>query len=159
MSATSDGQVRGGLTGGLIMGGLLLGAVLAASLPLIAAVLVVDALPGVGELRTDGGLARLVNLVWAYPGLFVAGMVASGVGKGLKGRGRSRVTVLAVETTIMVASLTAIMFVVFFVDLAGALLATAIALVLYWPFVRFLERGVRKDEEEQAREVVDASVS
>lgn len=144
---SSDQQVRSGPGGTAIMAGLLLGAILAASLPLFIALLVTNALPGVGELRTGGGPLRLVHLLWVYPAMWIGASIATGVAKGLRLRGKPKVAQVVAEYAITWSATTLIMLVAFFEDLAGAFLSASIALLLYLPFVRFLERGAKKDEE------------
>ncbi|UNX54799.1 hypothetical protein MF406_00380 [Georgenia sp. TF02-10] len=129
--------------GGVVMTLLFLAALCAACLPLLAGLVVAAYVPGTGDLRTETGGSRLLHLLRMYPAVFLFATVLGGVRKYLERAGPRR-WVAAGEELAMWLFVSAL-FTVFFEQAAGALLGAAIALLLYWPFVRFLERGAEKN--------------
>ncbi|OUE24333.1 hypothetical protein [Clavibacter michiganensis] len=139
---------RPGITGGAIMLLLFLGAVFVASLPMIAGIFAAALLPQTGGLRDDVGTPHLLHLLWIYPGLFLVGSVVDAVGKHLRGS-RPRGPVGTVVELVVLCSLLSLMLGVYFARPEGAVLAAGIALLLYWPFVKGMERRTARRDAEQ----------
>lgn len=124
---------------------LLLGAVLLASVPVLAGVVAGAFLPGAGGLREGTGLGALAHLLWIYPALFLAATVVDGVGKYVRDGGERSAASTVVEFVVLCGALT-LMLTVFLQRPEAAAVGAAVALLLYWPFVRHLERNAEEDE-------------
>lgn len=132
--------------GGVVMLLLLVGAVAVAALPLVVGLVAGAYLPdGVGGLRTEGGPARMLHLLWVYPVLWVAALVVDALVKYVTFGRRPGPVALAVEVLVMWVVLT-LLYGVFFERVQGAALAAAVALLVLVPFVRLLEKGAEDDE-------------
>lgn len=143
MATASDSK----LVGGTVMALLFLGAVLLASIPLLAGVVVGALVPGIGGLRPGSGPGQLLHLLWIYPVLFLVATVVDGVGKYFRDGGDRSAAGTATELVVLWFAVT-LMLTVFLEHPGGAALASAVAMLLYRPFVRHLERQAEEDEPE-----------
>lgn len=130
--------------GGTVMTGLLLGAIAVAAIPVVVGFLVATLVPEVGELR-DGSGWRILHFLWIYPAVFFLAMVNSGVATGLTRRDPHS-GLNGVVTSVVLWFGLALMLTVFFKHVSGAAIASAVALLVFWPFVRLLERGAEAAE-------------
>lgn len=133
------------LFGSVVMTLLFLGAVCVASLPLLAGVIIGAYMPGTGGIRNDLGLRGMLHFLWIYPAVFVFATVLGGLNRYLElERGKSRRYVSILEAVLMWILVT-VLFGVFFEQSLGAAVGAAAALVLYWPFVRWMEASSKDD--------------
>ncbi|CAQ02043.1 putative integral membrane protein [Clavibacter sepedonicus] len=105
-------------------------------------------LPQAGGLRDEVGTAHLLHLLWIYPLLFLAGTVVDAVGKHVRGSRPAGVIGSGVELVVLWAILS-LMLGVYFARAEGAVLAAGIAMLVYWPFVKGMERKTARRDAEQ----------
>lgn len=123
---------------------LVVGAIIVAAIPLLAGTMVGAILPEWGELRSSVTPWSALHVIWMYPALHLAATVTGAVREAMS-LSLNRRAVEAVELVAVWLLITA-MLLVFFEHATGALTAAAVSLVLFIPFVKFLEKNASEDD-------------